>query len=817
MKPPQSLLFLYMLPIRFIPVLLLVITLFAGCKDNERRSNALEEYLPEGAQHIVKINSLQALRSDLETNPFYSGSELKGSLSFVKDQKGFLSYLDSGNEGILFSKKIDSLKEFTFLTAYDSDLFNSDSIPSAVLSKIPYKKVEIHRVDIDSTASFSAKIDSVLVISTSEKIVEQIIDGSRITNDYWEKSLKLNTDDEIVSVSSLQGVRFNDSVDASIGDLASLRIKMLPEGISASGVAMVNDSVPQLLSLFQGLIPQKNNLPLVIPISAERAISITFNDTEIFNRNLQLWQKDSLELSPVFDAANEIGWIDMESGSTFVLPSINPEATWDEISTQVELTNPYKEVNVYLLEEESAIFAPFRLLFPASKPSFVYRLGDFFLFSTNEKTTQDMITAYKNGAVLSNASYFENASTELSAASSFTSYQMDGNVDTLLSTLLKTSGGNLTEFPLSAVQFSRDRDFAHVNVVSREMGTASASSGVISELFTLSLDQTTLNEPQFFSNHRSRGKDIIIQDINNQLYLVSSSGKVLWKKQLDGPVLGEIKEVDLLRNGKKQLAFCTPKTFHILDRNGKNVRPFPLKYKDEITQPLAVFDYDKKRNYRFVVTQGKEVFMYDSKAKIVQGFKFKGTSSDIVLPPKHIRMSNKDYIVIAEENGKLNILSRVGKERVKVSKSYDFSETPIFSEGNKFIIITAQNAKESITQGGKTESQALNVSENYYFNIQGGVKATLDDNLLRINGRLVELPFGLYSPPMIYTTNRKTFVTVTELQEKKVYLFDKNGTMVQGFPVYGSSVADMGDANNNGKPDLVVKGGAKEILCYEVR
>ena len=51
---------------------------------------------------------------------------------------------------------------------------------------------------------------------------------------------------------------------------------------------------------------------------------------------------------------------------------------------------------------------------------------------------------------------------------------------------------------------------------------------------------------------------------------------------------------------------------------GKNVDQFPLMFKDEITQPLAVFDYDKQRNYRFLITQNKNLLMYDSKGKAVK-------------------------------------------------------------------------------------------------------------------------------------------------------------------------------------------------------
>ena len=130
----------------------------------------------------------------------------------------------------------------------------------------------------------------------------------------------------------------------------------------------------------------------------------------------------------------------------------------------------------------------------------------------------------------------------------------------------------------------------------------------------------------------------------------------------------------------------------------KDVKGFPIKFKDKVTQPLSVFDYDNNRNYRFVVVQGKEVLMYDKNGKIVKGFGFNKAKSNIAQSPVHIRMGNKDYIIVAEESGKLNILSRVGKSRVSVSKNFNFSEIPVAEEDNSFVVITKENTKERISQ-----------------------------------------------------------------------------------------------------------------------
>jgi hypothetical protein len=125
------------------------------------------------------------------------------------------------------------------------------------------------------------------------------------------------------------------------------------------------------------------------------------------------------------------------------------------------------------------------------------------------------------------------------------------------------------------------------------------------------------------TDYTTNHKDIVVQDVKNNLYQITKDGKVLWKKQLDGKILGNIEQIDLYKNGKLQLAFATPKRVYVIDRNGKDVSPYPLKFNDAITQPLSVFDYDNKKDYRLLVCQGKALLMYDKQGKTVRGFIYK--------------------------------------------------------------------------------------------------------------------------------------------------------------------------------------------------
>ena len=69
--------------------------------------------------------------------------------------------------------------------------------------------------------------------------------------------------------------------------------------------------------------------------------------------------------------------------------------------------------------------------------------------------------------------------------------------------------------------------------------------------------------------------------------------------------------------------------------------------------------------------------MYDKNGKIINGWKLKQTKSNAIYPAEHFVVGGRDYILLAEENGTLNILNRRGETRVKVKEKIDFSNNKL--------------------------------------------------------------------------------------------------------------------------------------------
>lgn len=800
----------------FIPILLGV---YASCDNSPSKTGTLMDFVPENAAVVFKISNFENLQADIENSALLSKFENTEIYSYFTKKNKILKNLHPTSQSILSINKInDSVSAYTFITKHTDKLFQLDSVKNKSVETLTLDKKSFQRVSIDENTAYSTIIDSVLVVSSSQQIIQDILNGKTERDATFKKVFNLPSSNDFTALLRGKKEAINDSIKINFTSWSALDINFSSENFTATGISMATDTIPQLLNIFEGQIPQQNDVALLIPSDAKSALSFTFNDAESIQEKIRHYKGDTkpIQTTGIFGSVSEAGIIELKQESAIFIKSIDALLTSDALARFVTSKSSFREVEIKSFSEPKLFRETFSPLINSEKANYVFQLDNFFVFTESEISAQQIISDYQNNNTLKNTSYFENTIVDLSTSSSLLVLKLQGDLSESLSLFFENDNTfkkiSFEKFPLAALQFSYDRNFAHVTLSCKEVGgNVKKSSEKVSEKFNVKLENTILNAPKLVKTKNGESK-IVVQDITNKLYFISESGKILWSKNLDSAILGEVEEVSI--SGNKHIAFTTKSAFYLLDRNGKDSKSFPIKFKDEVTQPLSVFDYDNNGNYRFVVIQDKEVLMYDKNAKLVTGFGFKKAKSSIVQSPIHIRMGSKDYIVIAEENGSLNILSRVGKSRVSVSKKFNFSSIPIAEEDNTFVVITKENTKERITPDGKVSSLKLDVGANYWFTISGNTKATLDDNLLRINGKLAELPLGIYTQPQLYKINRNYYTTITETQEKKVYVFDENAKLQNGFPVYGTSEASLSQGKRT--TNLVVKGGADSVIMYSM-
>jgi hypothetical protein len=347
-------------------------------------------------------------------------------------------------------------------------------------------------------------------------------------------------------------------------------------------------------------------------------------------------------------------------------------------------------------------------------------------------------------------------------------------------------------------------------------------------------------KPQIVKSHLSSNNEVLLQDNANNLMLISESGKILWKKKLSGKILGEIHQVDIFKNNKYQFLFNTREYLYLIDRNGKDVDAYPIKLKSPATNGMAVFDYDKDRNYRILIAcENKGVFLLNTSGGKVDGWVFGQTESEVTLPAEHFVANNKDYIVFADKT-KTYIVNRRGETRFTPKNS--FAKSPISrfyfergeSESESRFVTSSQNGEVYLIylDGTVKKMTIQEFSPNHQFiytDMDGDGKNQFifaDKNRLYIFNRdksvRLEKKFNgdISKNINLYRIEKKArYIGVAPEGSGKIYLINQKGNTLKGFPLPGNSPFSIGrltTAMPGNQFDLVVAGSDNFLLNHKI-
>lgn len=340
-------------------------------------------------------------------------------------------------------------------------------------------------------------------------------------------------------------------------------------------------------------------------------------------------------------------------------------------------------------------------------------------------------------------------------------------------------------------------------------------------------------KPQLVVNHDNKAnREVILQDDQNKLHLVTTEGRIRWTVSIPEPILSEIFQIDYYKNGNLQYLFNTKSKLYLLDRNGNNVARFPITFRSPATNPVSVFDYDNNRNYRyFVACEDKKVAAYDYDGKIISGWEFGQTDYIVTTPVQHFRVANKDYIVFKDQS-RIYIQDRRGQTRISTSAKFENSNNQLFLNlnGTPKIVATDKNGKVYYIyfDGKYAEKKTDNFSENHFFAVDdingNGVPdfVFIDGKELKVmdeNGKKLyseKFENQIKNKPNIYTfSSTEKKVGIVDAAGNRIYLFNSDGKLYEGFPLQGSSEFSIGKmSESSGSLNLVVGSEGGNLFNY---
>ena len=327
--------------------------------------------------------------------------------------------------------------------------------------------------------------------------------------------------------------------------------------------------------------------------------------------------------------------------------------------------------------------------------------------------------------------------------------------------------------------------------------------------FETSISNEIILGPLIVKNHTNNKNEVFIQDSENIIYLINDNGQIEWTKKINDRVIDEVKQIDSYKNGRLQYVFATQNSLHMIDRKGRDVGKFPLKFNDQITKPVSVFDYDNNKNYRLLITQNDELFMFDSKGNRVRGFDY-NKKNKIITKPEHFRISNKDIIVFKTSDD-LKILNRRGKIRIKINGDYNYSKDEIFQYQNSLLTTTVNNKIVKIDMKGNSKELSSMSFDDKYVSDKKTIY-TLQKNILSNSKKNIEIQFGKYENFSAISDKKNTLLNIYDSQNNKLYLFDDEINTVKGFPILADANASFILENN--KIEFSVISDSKKIKYF---
>ncbi|GGG32919.1 hypothetical protein GCM10011532_15660 [Christiangramia forsetii] len=799
-------------------------SVFACSKKQETDFNIID-HIPNDSEAIILTSDIHQFIETLNNNNFIKESEF-GLKTELSKQLKFTQFLNFKSETSINLSNISSKPlVFSIITRKDSGLVRLDSIQNKSVETFKEEGIELQRIVLENNKFFLYETGSTSIISNSKsKILDIANERNLLNSDAFRSALNASDPNKtsiILRNSAFQRSlaffeNFNFPGFNNFAEWSSLDLDIYASEIKVNGISLSGTN-KNFLDIFSDIEPREIEISKVCPEDFLTFYSFSF-DSDKLKSNLKNISKDSIkrDFPEILNNIREVATIKLKTGKLFVFNAIEIETSKENLAGMGQEVEKYRNIPIFELEDPSIFKDLIPELMHIEETRFYGILDHFIIFSKNKDLIKETIADFQNSNTIAGKSYYSDLISSLSSESSML---MVSRLPELYESIKNSSNSEKLNFrknSLAAFQIIKEDNFAHLHGIFSNSSDKSVNGNGAKQIATFKLESPTSSTPFFFKNHLTDQMDISVQDEDNMLYLISNKGTIFWKKKLESQITSPVFQVDLFKNGNKQLAFSTGYHLEILDRNGNTVKPFPVKFNDPLTQPLAVLDYDNNRTYRFVLAQGKKVYMLGPKGKSIKGFDFENAKSEIVKAPKHIRLGNKDYILIAEKSGRLNILSRQGSIRVPVNENFNYSENEWYGNEEKFISSGSDSNLISVTQSGAVSRKNLEFADNHRLVANDDLLVYLNENELSINEKKIALDFGLYTDPQLFEIGKRSLIAITDLQAQKVYVFEKNAELLPGFPVFGTSKVDIANADLDSRLELLVRGDENEILLYKL-
>jgi hypothetical protein len=367
----------------------------------------------------------------------------------------------------------------------------------------------------------------------------------------------------------------------------------------------------------------------------------------------------------------------------------------------------------------------------------------------------------------------------------------------------------------------------------KSSSTSTQSTNSPNLLWSITLKNKVARLPELIKNHQTNTYELVIQDMEHVLHLISPSGKVKWSRPLNEPIIGLVNQIDIFNNGKLQFVFNTSTKIYCLDINGNNVKGYPIKLPSNASNPVAVMDYENKHDYRYLVaTTDNKILNYDKEGQPVKGWDNKGVKSLVVNVIEHFVAEGKDYLYATDIDGNVYLWERKGTIRHTVGVNFTaknkqavYLQRGYSLETTKITFINEEGRLMALSLTGKTEKapfDTLLLKHLMVTDFDGDKKleyvVPIQNKVYILNSErnivFVDAFEASIDERVTLTGKKNKYIVVGDENDKVVVIFNRNFEKLPALNQPASHLAVIGDLNNDGKDNLITIIEGTKVMVY---
>ena len=767
--------------------LIVLILIFISC-DSVDDSSLIIEKIPDKPVLILSIDKIDEINYQ--------------TINFISESTGLdfnnLNILNPSSE-VTYSFHKSGKNKLNGILIQKSNFSNLDS--NLIKDTINYNGSKIFNYD----EFYISNIEKYTIISKDKLLIENVLRGATFdkNDDFNEfKNLHLSKTKNI-SLNASESFRklklnFDNENISQYSNWIQYEFDFQNNDLYVLGISEI-DKKTRNINILNNLNKSNSDIIKIIPNNFSKFKRMSFKKDVIeYNYNNSINQENSAkkELDSIFYNVKELGEVIVNDSSIIVFSYDNNYT--DNILKRLKQVSQYRNQLIYSGRDLN--LSDFDILdFRISKNyNYISNIENNLILTNNLNVMQNLILNYNNKSL---ATKNENFKRFLSVVPSKTTFYEIINNDN------KEDYNNFqywfTNYEIKNKSFFKSL-FTTPTIDLNETKSLNLK-------FSKKLNSNIISNPTFVNNYRTGKKNIIFQDADLNLILLDLNEEIIFEKKLGSKIISEIFQVDLYKNKRLQFVFLTDEEFIVLDIKGNFVKKIKLE-KSNSNKFLSVFDYDKNKNYRFIIQNGRSLKMLDRKFKIVKGFKKTKLKSEILKKLKHLRVYNKDYLIIIDKSGSPQILDRRGNVRIKLPKKFNVEQNNFFVNSGNLITINTLNQLVNIQLDGTITYKQLPDEKHLIFANKNNLLIK-SQGKISINNNDFNIPYGNYTGLNIFEKKDKTYYYIRDIDKNKSFLFDEN-KIIAGFPIFSKSDIDVSFEKNQ---DLItLKGDDNEILLYTI-